>query len=60
MLCGLYDCSRSPWTNKYFPASPDGFFPSSRIRALEETANFLFEKYTEMYQSVQFFYMKVL
>ena len=33
---------------------------TKKMQTLEETANFLFEKYTEMYQSVQFFYMKVL
>ena len=43
------DSYRSPWTNKYFPPSDNGFFPNRQLRHLEEIANFLFEKYTEMY-----------
>lgn len=38
----------SPWTNKYYPTVADGFFPSEPVRKLEETANFLFDKYREM------------
>lgn len=41
--------NRSPWSNQYFPPCEDAVYPSDRIRKLEETANFLFEKYKELY-----------
>ena len=41
--------NRSPWSNQYFPPCEDAIYPSDRIRKLEETANFLFEKYKELY-----------
>ena len=39
---------RSPWSNQYFPACEEAIYPSDRIRKLEETANFLFDKYKEL------------
>ena len=39
----------SPWTNQYFPPIDNGFYPSPHVRSLEETANFLFSKYREMF-----------
>jgi len=54
------DSYRSPWSNEYFPAMAEGFTPSSRLRAMEEPANFLFDIYRKLYfeggySSVYFF-----
>lgn len=43
------DSYRSPWSNKYQPALPDGFLPSDSLRALEVEANELFDAYRELY-----------
>lgn len=43
------DSFRSPWSNEYFPPIEDGegIVPSEEVRALEDTANKLFEAYCE-------------
>lgn len=45
------DSYRSPWSNAYEPAVPDGeaFFPSERLRELEVQANEIFDSYRELY-----------
>jgi len=43
------DSYRSPWSNEYFPATEDGFLPSSRLREMEVTANNLFDTYRKLY-----------
>jgi capping protein beta len=43
------DSYRSPWTNEYDPALPDGFMPSDRLRAIEEKANLVFDSYRALY-----------
>lgn len=43
------DSYRSPWTNKYIPAFPDGFLPSEKLRKMEIVANDIFDKYRKMY-----------
>jgi capping protein beta len=43
------DSYRSPWSNKYQPALPDGFTPSDQLRNLEVEANELFDAYRELY-----------
>lgn len=43
------DSHRSPWTNVYEPALPDGFTPTARLRALEEKANIVFDSYRALY-----------
>jgi len=43
------DSYRSPWSNKYFPAMPDGFVPSERLRKMEVEANALFDVYRKQY-----------
>lgn len=40
---------RSPWSNKYFPAMDDGFYPNARLRAMEVVANNLFDVYRKLY-----------
>lgn len=45
---GLMPC-RSPWTNEYIPASPQGPTPSPALRELEVTLNAAFDTYREMY-----------
>lgn len=50
---GLLIC-RSPWSNRYFPHCEDGLYPSPNLRKLEETANFLFDKYRELYITYTF------
>lgn len=42
-------CFRSPWSNEYIPAIPDGTKPSARLRVLEQAANDAFSVYREMY-----------
>jgi len=43
------DSYRSPWSNKYQPALPDGAVPSQKLRDLEIQANEAFDTYREMY-----------
>eukprot|EP01096_Ripella_sp_DP13-Kostka_P003664 TRINITY_DN154_c0_g1_i1.p2 TRINITY_DN154_c0_g1~~TRINITY_DN154_c0_g1_i1.p2 ORF type:complete len:293 (-),score=153.64 TRINITY_DN154_c0_g1_i1:102-920(-) len=43
------DSYRSPWTNKYDPALPDGALPSNTLRSLEVAANDAFNIYRELY-----------
>jgi len=43
------DSHRSPWSNKYFPPIDDGFLPTARLRAMEVTANKLFDVYRNLY-----------
>lgn len=43
------DSYRSPWSNKYEPALPDGATPSKRLRDIEIAANAAFDVYREMY-----------
>ena len=44
------DSYRSPWSNTYFPASPDSsFFPSDQLLRLEQKANDLFSLYVQRY-----------
>ncbi|MES1913105.1 MAG: hypothetical protein MHM6MM_005332 [Cercozoa sp. M6MM] len=43
------DSYRSPWSNKYFPALDDGFLPSDALRTLEKEANFVFDRYRQLY-----------
>ena len=44
------DSYRSPWSNTYFPESPDcTFFPSEQLLKLEQKANELFKMYVKMY-----------
>jgi len=43
------DSYRSPWSNKYFPAMPDGFLPNERLRKMEVEANALFDVYRKQY-----------
>jgi len=54
------DSYRSPWSNEYFPAMPDGFLPPERLRKMEVEANMLFDVYRKLYfeggfSSVYFF-----
>lgn len=49
VLTARDDRRRSPWSNKYQPALPDGFLPSDSLRALEVEANELFDAYRELY-----------
>lgn len=48
---------RSPWSNRYFPPCEDAIYPSTNTRKLEEIANFLFNKYREMYKYLVLYYM---
>jgi len=44
------DSYRSPYSNTYFPPSPDAtFFPSEALLALEQKANALFATYVQLY-----------
>lgn len=44
------DSYRSPWSNTYFPASPDAtFFPSEQLLQLEQKANEVFSTYVQLY-----------
>ena len=44
------DSYRSPWSNSYYPPSPDcTFFPSDNLLALESRANELFGTYVKLY-----------
>jgi capping protein beta len=44
------DSYRSPWSNTYFPASPDcTFFPSEGLLRMEQKANELFQMYVRLY-----------
>jgi capping protein beta len=43
------DSYRSPWSNAYDPALPDGTLPSAKLRKLEIEANTAFDTYREMY-----------
>ena len=44
------DSYRSPWSNTYFPASPDAtFFPSEQLLQLEQKANEVFATYVNLY-----------
>lgn len=43
------DSYRSPWSNQYDPAIPDGAKPSDNLRSLEVDANAAFDSYREMY-----------
>lgn len=54
------DSYRSPWSNKYFPAMADGFFPTPKLRQMEIEANNVFDTYRKLYfdtgnSSVYFF-----
>ena len=40
---------RSPWSNEYEPALPDGALPSDKLRKLEVAANEAFDTYRDMY-----------
>ena len=44
------DSYRSPWSNTYFPASPEAtFFPSEQLLSLEQKANEVFATYGQLY-----------
>ncbi|KAG9304487.1 hypothetical protein G9A89_020051 [Geosiphon pyriformis] len=43
------DACRSPWSNEYDPPISEGNYPPPHVRKLEETANFAFDTYREMY-----------
>lgn len=44
------DSYRSPFSNQYFPASPDcTFFPSEALLQLERKANQIFSMYVQLY-----------
>lgn len=43
------DSYRSPWSNQYFPALPDGDTPPAHLRRLESHANEVFDAYREQY-----------
>lgn len=44
------DSYRSPWSNTYFPASPDAtFYPSEHLLQLEQKANEVFATYVQLY-----------
>lgn len=43
------DSYRSPWSNQYFPDIEDGLKPSDELRKLEETFNFVFDAYRNLY-----------
>ncbi|KAJ3168664.1 hypothetical protein HDU88_001557 [Geranomyces variabilis] len=43
------DSYRSPWSNEYEPALPDGAQPSLKLRKLEVAANEAFNTYRELY-----------
>ncbi|RKO98576.1 hypothetical protein CXG81DRAFT_28605 [Caulochytrium protostelioides] len=43
------DAYRSPWSNTYEPALPDGARPSDALRVLEVAANDAFDTYRELY-----------
>lgn len=43
------DSYRSPWSNEYVPALPEGTVPSDNLRQLEIQANELFGSYREAY-----------
>ena len=43
------DSYRSPWSNEYDPALPDGAMPSPALRKLEVAANDAFDTYRELY-----------
>jgi len=45
------DSYRSPFSNKYFPASEDGKLPSQPLRKLEELLNKMFKIYVRLYYS---------
>lgn len=44
----LFALSRSPWSNAYDPALPDGATPSPKLRELEVSANDAFDVYREL------------
>ncbi|BFZ55947.1 F-actin-capping protein subunit beta [Savitreella phatthalungensis] len=43
------DSYRSPWSNEYSPALPDGMVPSKDLRKLEVSANDAFDIYRDLY-----------
>ena len=44
------DSYRSPWSNTYFPASPNAtLFPSKHLLRLEKKANEVFATYVQLY-----------
>jgi len=43
------DSYRSPWSNNYHPALPDGQKPSARTREIEIAANNAFDTYRDLY-----------
>lgn len=44
------DSYRSPWSNTYYPASPDAtFYPSEQLLRLEQKANDVFQQYVQLY-----------
>eukprot|EP01010_Urceolus_cornutus_P000851 NODE_1357_length_948_cov_28.156841_g1047_i0.p1 GENE.NODE_1357_length_948_cov_28.156841_g1047_i0~~NODE_1357_length_948_cov_28.156841_g1047_i0.p1 ORF type:complete len:258 (-),score=66.10 NODE_1357_length_948_cov_28.156841_g1047_i0:123-896(-) len=43
------DSFRSPWSNEYVPALPEGTKPSDRLREMELKANDIFSSYREAY-----------
>lgn len=43
------DSYRSPWTNTYDPPIDDGVMPPAHLRAMEVTANEVFEQYKTQY-----------
>lgn len=47
--------ARSPWSNTYEPALPDGAMPSEKLRQLEITANSAFDAYREVEDGMSFF-----
>ncbi|GAB1219187.1 hypothetical protein ENUP19_0099G0042 [Entamoeba nuttalli] len=47
--CRDGDSYRSPFSNKYFPAFPEGGLPSDELRQLEISLNDAFDMYREMY-----------
>jgi hypothetical protein len=41
---------RSPWSNKYYPASSESlYYPPQAIRTLEEKMNAMFAEYARLY-----------
>lgn len=43
------DSYRSPWDNKYSPATESSFYPSPALRVLEEKAHNIFSSYVKLY-----------
>jgi hypothetical protein len=42
-------CYRSPYSNKYYPPTEEGNYPSPIIRNIEEKGSLLFNEYAKLY-----------